>query len=413
MLDDDLKIDFFGDSILELSKKKMPKSQKNHFHALISYRPPRLVIGKLSWCISFYAFDPVLGELRKKRIKLNHIKSVLTRRIYANELIKRLNEKLIGGWSPWVESENSNAYKLFSDVCENFRKLLSRQLNSELIRPESFSSYTSYLKNIETYNEEKGQIRYIYQFDQSFLMRFLDYIYIERENTAQTRNNYLGFLRLFSGYLVEHQYLKSKPTDGITRLGRKSMQKKQRTVIPNDVLLSIGNYLRERNKHMLLACYVLHLCFIRPKEMARLKIGNINLQKSTILIPAEASKNRSSATVTIPDTLKELFLDLQINQYPGAYYLFSDGCKPGASFREEKQFRDYWNNHVKKDLKLPSQYKFYSLKDTGITDLFRSGVDSLSIRDQARHYNISITDTYTPRDIQEANEKIKSNTKKF
>ncbi len=408
-----MKTNFFGDSILELSKKKMSTSPKNHLHALLSYKPPRLVTGKSCWYVSFYAFDPVLDRLREKRIKLNHINPVSVRRMYANELIKRLNEKLIGAWSPWIESENSNAYKYFSEVCERFRQLLSRQLNSGEIRPESFSSYTSYLKNIEAYNEEKGGIRYIYQFDQAYLMRFLDHIYIDRQNTAQTRNNYLGFLRLFSGYLVEHQYVKSKPTDGITRIGRKNMQKKQRTVIPEAVLLSIGNYLRNKNVYMLLACQVLYGCMIRPKEMARLKIRDINLKKSTILVDAEVSKNRNSAVVTIPDYLKELFLELDIDKYPCDYFLFSEGCKPGAKFREEKQFRDYWNNHVKKDLELPDAYKFYSLKDTGITDLFRNGIDSLSIRDQARHYNISITDTYTPHDIQEANEKIKSNTKKF
>lgn len=38
-----------------------------------------------------------------------------------------------------------------------------------------------------------------------------------------------------------------------------------------------------------------------------------------------------------------------------------------------------------KDLDLPSEYKFYSLKDTGITDLIKDRTDLLSIRDQARH----------------------------
>jgi integrase len=130
------------------------------------------------------------------------------------------------------------------------------------------------------------------------------------------------------------------------------------------------------------------------------------------LIPAEISKNRKDEVVTVSDDLKELFLELKIDQFPGGHYLFSDDLKPGKKHRHSKQFNDHWDK-MKKVLKLPKQYQFYSLKDTGITNLFRSGLDSISIRDQARHYNISITDTYTPKDIQEANEKIKSNTKKF
>ena len=69
-----------------------------------------------------------------------------------------------------------------------------------------------------------------------------------------------------------------------------------------------------------------------------------------------------------------------------------------------QQFRDFWNNHLRKELKLPKQYKFYSLKDTGITNMLRANTDVLSVRDQARHSSILITDIYTPKDIQAANE---------
>jgi len=387
----------------------IPKDYQSN--ALRAYKPPRLVTGKVSWCISFYAFDPVLGKLRKKTYKLNHIKPVSTRRIYANEYIKRLNTKLIEGWNPWIESDNSNAYREFSEVLEAYRRHLSRQLDSDIIRPDSYRAYISYLRIIETYNEEKGKIKYIYQFDQSFVNKFLDYIFIDRKNSARTRNNYFAFLRLVSTWLVEKQYIKSKPTDGISAF-RRAGTKKNRTVISSDDLAKIGDYFRKNDVHMLLACYVLHTCFIRPKEMSMLKIERINFEKSTILVPGEISKNRKDETVTISDDLKDLFLELKTDQFPGSHYLFSDELKPGKKYRASKQFTDRWNK-MKKALKLPKEYQFYSLKDTGITNLFYSGVDSISIRNQARHYNIAITDTYTPKDIHEANEKIKANSRGF
>jgi integrase len=412
LLGNDISINFFGGSEFEPSKKKMSDSQKKHLHALIGYKPPRLVTGKSCWYISFYSFDPVLDKLREKRIKLNHIKPIGNRRIYANELIKRINARLIDNWSPWVESENSNAYKLFSDVCEAYRAFLARQLNSDLIRPDSHRAYISYLRIIEMYNAEKGNIKYIYQFDQSFLSRFLDYIYIDRENTARTRNNYLGFLRLFSGYLIEHQYIKTKPTEAISRIGRRNLEKKKRSVIPDSVMQKIGNYFQEKNIHMYLACRILYGCMVRPSEMSRLKIENINLEKSTILVQKKFSKNRKTESPTIPDDLKELFLELKIKEYPGNYYLFSDDCMPGKEYKHSKQFRDHWDK-MKKVLELPKEYQFYSFKHTGITDLIKCGVDLISVRDQARHYDISITNEYIPEGSQEANEKIKSNTKKF
>lgn len=49
---------------------------------------------------------------------------------------------------------------------------------------------------------------------------------------------------------------------------------------------------------------------------------------------------------------------------------------------------------MRKELGFGSEYQFYSLKDTGITDLLNSGVPSLSVRDQARHSELATTEKY-------------------
>lgn len=45
------------------------------------YTPPKLHTGK-EWYISFYAFDPVSGKLRRKRIKVNYIRLISERHKY-------------------------------------------------------------------------------------------------------------------------------------------------------------------------------------------------------------------------------------------------------------------------------------------------------------------------------------------
>ena len=56
---------------------------------------------------------------------------------------------------------------------------------------------------------------------------------------------------------------------------------------------------------------------------------------------------------------------------------------------------------------MAGKVEFYSLKDTGITDLIRENTDLLSVRNQARHHSLLMTDIYTPHDIEEANEAIR------
>jgi integrase len=143
-----------------------------------------------------------------------------------------------------------------------------------------------------------------------------------------------------------------------------------------------------------------------------IKINHIAIKNQTIFIPEDISKNRKSAVVTLPEKVLKLMIDNGVFNYPGDYYLFSDNYKPGKEYRNEKQFRDYWTRYIRKDLKFPANYKFYSLKDTGITNMLRK-YDTITVRDQARHADILMTDTYTPHDIQKANDLIKKHESIF
>ena len=90
------------------------------------------------------------------------------------------------------------------------------------------------------------------------------------------------------------------------------------------------------------------------------------------------------------------------------------GISPG-NYRiyPAKHFGDFWTLKMKKALGLPAQYKFYSLKDTGITGLIRSNTDLLSVRDQARHHSLQMTDLYTPLESRVANESIRHHESYF
>lgn len=352
------------------------------------------------------AFDPASKKMKRKKIKLNHIEKIGERRRYADGLIKRLLVKLESGWNPWIEAENEKSYKTFAETCQHYRLHITKLLNDGLLREDTYRSYVSQLKNIEEWNTgKKTPIIYIYQFDRNFITDFLEEIYIGRKNSAQTRNNYLTFIRIFSSFLVEYQYMKTKPSDGVTSLNKRKL-KKIRTTIEEKDIKRLHDYLTLKNKHYLLACYILHYCLVRRKEMSYIQLKHISIHKQTLYIPAEISKNGKGETVTIPEKVINLMMDLEIFNNPQNYYLFSEKFKPGKSRKHEKQFTDFWAYHVRKDLNFPDSYQFYSLKDTGITDLLRK-YDVLTVRDQARHSDIQMTDKYTPHDNHLASDYIK------
>ena len=75
------------------------------------YKLPKLHTGK-EWYIGFYAFNPANGTMQRKKIKLNHIKSIKSRRLYADGYIKRLSEQLSLFQFHKVQLKANNSYNI-------------------------------------------------------------------------------------------------------------------------------------------------------------------------------------------------------------------------------------------------------------------------------------------------------------
>lgn len=370
----------------------VPISTLSGVSTALQYTPP--VYRETDGCsyIEFYAYDPEQGKMRRKRIKTNRIKGTLKRRQYVRDVIKRLGEQLNRGWNPWIAKDATSLY-VFEEALSRYEAHIEKMLTSGYFRKETYTGYKSYIKILRQYIARKKPLYYVYQFDRVFCVDFLDYVFVDRNNGAQTRNNYLNFLRVFSGFLVDKGYLKSKPTDGISPISKR-LFKKERTCIPVETIGKIAGYCKEHEPHFLLACYLLYYCFIRPVEMTRLRVRDFNLKAGTVTIPAECSKNKRKQTITLPKKVLLYAVELGVFSAPADDFIFSYHLRPGSVEIDPKHFRDHWD-HLRKPLGLRREWKFYSLKDTGITAMLKAKLPTIEVRDQARHSSLSITEIYT------------------
>lgn len=390
-----------------MAKKNLFSCEKQKsINEIVGWKPP--VFHQASECyVSVSAFDPARGEFRIKKFMLGRVKGKRQQKQYGEALIKRLTEKLMQGWNPWIELVQPLEYTSFDEVCDKYKEYLMKMLKERSIREETAVSYMSRLKVMMDWkNKEKINLYYTYQFDRRIVGQFLDYVFIDRNNTIRTRNNYLLWVKVFCKYLTERGYVPSDPSVTFHNVNPKGTKGKNRDVIPDDILKELHDWLTVHNKHFLLACYVLHYCLVRPREMSFLKVGDFSIKKQTLYLHGDTTKNHNDAIITVPQQVLKLMVELKVFDSPSQYFLFSKGFAPGAERSSEKQFRDYWHHHIRKNLKLTDRYKFYSLKDTGITNMLRANTDILTVRDQARHSSILITDIYTPKDIKAANEML-------
>ncbi|MCQ2252579.1 MAG: site-specific integrase [Bacteroidales bacterium] len=367
---------------------------------VLDYRPAHLVKGKNNYYVAYSCVNPESGKMQVRRVKLNYIKSAKTRKEYAEEVIKQINSNLSKGWNPFaVESEDKLI--LFSEAFSKFMNQEKRQLEDGVIKKATFEDYEQQLRSFANY---LGKDLFCYKIRKIDIENFLDWLYIEKKRTAYTRNHYLQSIRTFFNFCVKKDYIIENPAAEIENA--KNGRKKRRP-IPDELLKQIFSHIAEdpRRKYYLLACWLLYGCFIRPSEICGLTISNISFKNQTIFIPESISKNKKGQTVTIPNNIAHYILELRLWEFPGNYRIIAKGFTPGTSPISDKQLRAEWLK-IRKELKLPDCYQFYSLKDTGITSMLKK-LDVAQVRDQARHSSIAITDAYTDRSQTAGNDSIK------
>jgi integrase len=382
----------------------MRNSQKSFSKIpLVDYVPAELRTNK-DWMIVYYVLNPFTNKLVRKRFRVKPMKSSTERKRYAKKMVVALNSKLERGWNPFYENESAKTFLLLKDVTIQYVKTLEKKVTDKALRPDSLRSNKSHINMLTDYLTDNGKanVRCI-DFTSGMIQGFLDYIYYDRNNSARTHNNYLIGMKVFCKYLTEREYINTDPTAKITS---KRKEQKKREMIPFNVRTEIYNHLKEYNNEYLTLCLSTYFCFIRSTELTKIKVRDVNLKKGYILINGENAKNHKTEPVTIPAEYLPI-LEAHIGDAPANNYLFSgDGFKTGAEILKPRKITYEWTK-MRNALEFSTAYQFYSLKDSGITELLNSGVAAIKVRDQARHHDLKITEAYTARNTG-ADETIKN-----
>lgn len=369
-------------------------SYRNKVAAFIDYKPAELKIAK-QWLVVFYVKNPITKELKRHRLTVPVMASRTERIKQGKKIVLEVNKKLEIGWNPFYESTVSEEFKSFEYCIDKFIEQTKKEVENGSKREDTLRSYTSFANMIKKYiAEKKLTLQLVLEFNQPFVVNYLDWIYYDRKNSPRTYNNHLLFIGTFINYCVSRGYLKSNFT---TTISRKENATKIRKVLTPEIKTKVKELHQDQLNYFVL-CMATYFCFIRRTELCKLKVKHINLNNSYINIPAEISKNRKNEYVTIPDAYMKILSEHLQNANNNDFWFSNDNFKAGEKQLNPKKISDTWER-IRKQKQISAEYQFYSLKDTGITDLLNSGIPALKVRDQARHYDLKITEGYTPRNV--------------
>lgn len=352
---------------------------------ILGYVPPVLHTGQI-WYIDYYAKHPGTGKLVRKRIKVNHVPAGTARRRYAQQVMAELTRKLQAGWSPWAADAAPRGFVTMGEALDQFDRTKERQL-----RHSSPYSYTSMISVFREWCRPLGLLeRYANQFNRADAIAFLDHISEQRMVGNRTYNNYLVMFGMLMEWQKERGFRADNPFQGFKK--RKQAQK-SRTYLTEQERQEMVAWLRANDPGFLFACLFVYGTLIRPGELRRLRVHHVDLQRQVVHLPAEETKSGIERMPAIPDWMLAELLAYGLDKQPGKAWLISPDLLPGNKPIARNTLNRRWVA-MRRALGWPTSKQLYSLRDTGIIQLLRDGVDLLHVRQQAGHTDVATTNSY-------------------
>ena len=355
--------------------------------------------------IEYYVYNPVTMKMERQRIRLEKLSHQFKNRSQYKQrvmqLMMNLTGKLAGGWTPYGENQNVAEYTPINKAIEAYIADKSRDL-----RKASMVSYISVAKIfVEWLTTQNIHEMASHLLNQRTCQRFMDELRDRPKFNNNTYNTYLKKYRACFAWMVDRGYCKENPFEKIKTLKK---QEKIRQLIPVDARETVINHVRT-SKHPNYEI-VMHLIFtslIRPSEIERLQVRDVDLKNKCIHIPANKAKTHKDRDAALSDTCIALLIPLLSK--PGilpTWYLINSNYECGPEPCYHGMFKKHWMK-IRKDCGLPDEMQLYSLKDSGITEMLEAGVSINQVKEAAGHADISTTNKYIGKDTEKMIEAVR------
>lgn len=257
------------------------------------------------------------------------------------------------------------------------------------IRPTTFRSYSSFTNIIRNWVNSKYPELKMACFNRQIAIEFLEDM--EKKNLgARTYNNMIRLGSALFGWAIKKGYTVTNPFEN---QDRKRETTKKRTIIKQEDQILIDKWFAENRPVMRIVCRMVYTSLLRPVEITRVQVNQLDFVNHCIYMPGEKTKNWETREGRMDEELEEMLREHTRYAKPDDYVFSSDKMDCGPSQLSDKSFRKCWDK-MRRALRLPDEYQLYSLKDTAINSMLKAGVDDLSVMQAAGHKDLKMTVIY-------------------
>lgn len=246
------------------------------------------------------------------------------------------------------------------DIKEAFAKAVS--VKQSVLSKTSFPGFNSNVKRFEKWLLAKGFAN-ILAINKKTVIEYLNEVL---ENTSpRTRNNTRIDLGSLFQTLEDNEII---PENFIKKINVLKATPERNKTYTNTLQADIYKYMEENDKILLLFVKFISYNYLRPIEVCRLKVGDLDLVDRKLYVRA---KNSPVKTKIIPEILINELPDL--SRLDKNHSLFTPFTIGGEWETSETDKRDYFSKRFKKvkdHFELGKDYGLYSFRHTFITKLY-------------------------------------------
>jgi len=345
------------------------------------------------WYVYFSYLNPESGKLeRMKNIygKTNRYKTKEARYSILSVYKKRLLKLLGEGYNPLVDNTKYHESQLSkskeSPIIKNklvdsdipvisLEKAIETalELKTNVISNRTFVDYKNRCKILLKWLKESGvDITNVKAIRKKSIIEFLNTIQLK--TSARNRNNYKTCLSSVFQTMEDNEIIEKNYFKTINQLKTNPQRNKTYSLQQQE---DIFKYLEIKDPILLLYIKFISYNFLRPIEVCRLKVKDVDLENKTLQFKA---KNKPLKTKMIPEILIKDLPNLSHKNQDSV--LFTPEAIGGNWETELTNRRDYFSKRFKTVVKdhfgLDKNYGLYSFRHTFITKLYRGMVQDSS-----------------------------------
>ncbi|RCU58887.1 site-specific integrase [Oceanihabitans sediminis] len=236
----------------------------------------------------------------------------------------------------------------------------------QVLNSNSFPKFKSRINQFYRWLYENGfkETDSIDKINKKIVIQYLNQVL--QKTSARTRNNARTDISTFIQTLIDNDVLHNNFVKEINKLTSKAKRNKSYN---STQLRDIKEYMEENDPLLSLFVDFIYYGFLRPIEVCRLKIGDINLIDNKMHVQA---KNKLVKEKIIPKILLDKIPDL--SSFSPSDYLFTKSQIGGEWEIKEGSKREYFTNRfkkVKQHFGLSVDYSLHSFRHTATTELYK------------------------------------------